>query len=516
MRTIPIAVALLLILGGCVATPAPAASKPPSPSVPPMRHVTEPSTDLPPEMRMVTVPVTDDPEELATFSRLGLPLDLYATLATGEEPVVCRIASKAAIITISKGSDARTSLMVAVAKEDVEVLVMTRDLVRRRQASIYATGSPRNAPARTGKSGDQAMALRQMLSRMGYEVPERKAAPPPPAEPAAKTAAPAPVEVPVAALNLPPLPDKLPPARILIDGSSTVFIMAKLVRDEFMRKYPGVTIDLMGVNAGESPSGTGGGFKKFCYGETDISDASRLIKDDEIRKCAANNVRFAELPLAYDGISLVVNRENTWVKNLTVQELKAIWAQDSKIMTWRDVRAEFPAQPIKLFSPGRDSGTFDFFSEEICGKGANPRPDMVTSEDDEVLVRGITSSPGGVGYFGLAYYIEHKDALRLVALDAGKGPVLPSPESVLEGSYSPLSRPLFLYVNARSLQRPEVSAFVTYFLKESMRVSQAVGYIPLPDDLRRLSADRFSRNIEGSMRATGQAPRSLRAMLARE
>jgi len=185
-------------------------------------------------------------------------------------------------------------------------------------------------------------------------------------------------------------------------------------------------------------------------------------------------------------------------------------------MTWRDVRAEFPAQPIKLFSPGRDSGTFDFFSEEICGKGANPRPDMVTSEDDEVLVRGITSSPGGVGYFGLAYYIEHKDALRLVALDAGKGPVLPSPESVLEGSYSPLSRPLFLYVNARSLQRPEVSAFVTYFLKESMRVSQAVGYIPLPDDLRRLAADRFSRNVEGSMRATGQAPRSLRAMLARE
>src|SRR5262249_32653977 len=154
--------------------------------------------------------------------------------------------------------------------------------------------------------------------------------------------------------------------------------------------------------------------------------------------------------------------------------------------------SEFPAQPIKLFCPGRDSGTFDFFSEEICGKGSSPRADTTASEDDEVLVRGIIGSPGGMGYFGLAYYLEHKDALRLVAIDSGKGPVSPTPETVLDGSYAPLSRPLFIYVNSKSLERPEVSAFVTYFLRESLRVSQAVGYIPLPDDLRRLAADRFT------------------------
>lgn len=511
MKTLSIAATFLLILGGCAA---------PKPPAPPPKTPLEAAVDLPPEMRIVTIPVNDDPEDLGTISKLGLPIDVYATLATGDEPVVCRVASKVAIITISRVPEAQSSsIMVAVPREDVDVLVLTRDLVRRRQASFYVTATSRNA-ARPGKN-EQAVPLRQMMAKLGIEMPERKAAPAAaptqPAKPvaAAPAAAAAPVESP-APLLLPALPDRLAPARIIIDGSSTVFLMAKLVRDEFMRKYPGVTIDLMGVNPGESPSGTGGGFKKFCYGETDLSDASRLIKDDEIRKCAANNVQFLELPLSYDGISIVVNRENTWIKHLTVQELKAIWAQGSKISTWRDLRPDLPAQPVKIFSPGRDSGTFDFFSEEICGKGSSPRADMVTSEDDEVLVRGIVGAPGGIGYFGLGYYIEHKDQLRLVALDSGKGPVLPTPETVLDGTYSPLSRPLFIYVNAKSLQRPEVSAFVSYFLKESQRVAQAVGYIPLPEDLRRLAAERFSHNVEGSMRPTGQQPGTLRAMMVRQ
>ncbi|HVR83925.1 MAG TPA: PstS family phosphate ABC transporter substrate-binding protein, partial [Planctomycetota bacterium] len=461
-----------------------------------------------------SLPVNDDLEELATYSRMGLPLDVYASISAGEEPVVARVVSKAALITITRGADSRaSSVMLAVPKEDVELLVLARELARRRQASFYLSAAPRNAPAQPGNSREQGLRLRQVMSRLGYEIPEKK---PEPAAPKVTAAPPPPAEAPAGAFSLPPLPERLAPARILVDGSSTVFLMAKLVRDEFMRRYPGVTIDLMGASPGESPSGTGGGFKKFCYGETDISDASRLIKDDEIRKCAGNDVSFVELPLAYDGISLVVNRENTWAKHLTLTELRAIWAQDSKLATWRDVRPDFPAQPIKLFSPGRDSGTFDFFTEEICGKGASPRPDVVTSEDDEVLVRGIIASPGGLGYFGMAYYIEHKDALRLVGVDSGKGPVVPTNDTVLDGSYSPLSRPLFLYVNARSLRRPEVGAFVSYFLRESHRAAQAVGYIPLPEDIRRLSVERYVRNVEGSMRQAGQQPGTLRAMMARQ
>jgi phosphate transport system substrate-binding protein len=300
-----------------------------------------------------------------------------------------------------------------------------------------------------------------------------------------------------------------------MDGSSTVFPMAKLIRDEFMRRYPGVELDLMGVNLGESPSGTGGGFKKFCFGETDISNASRMMKDDEVRKCAANNISFVEIPLAYDGLSVVVNRSNSWVTYLTLAELKGIWSPDSKVRTWRDVRPEFPETPIRLFCPGRDSGTFDYFCEAVFGKAGPSRPDAVASEDDEVLVKGIIGAPGSLGYFGLAYYIEHQDTLKLVGIDAGKGPVLPNSETVLDGSYSPFSRPLFIYVNAKSLKRPEVQAYVRYFVKEASRVAQAVGYIPLPAELRRLSQERLIRNVEGSMRPLGQPAGTLRAMLAK-
>jgi phosphate transport system substrate-binding protein len=509
MNPLRLATLALLLLGSCAQSPAPAPKTPAEP-------------DLRPELRIVSIPVTDDVEELAAFSRMGLPLDVFASITAGEESIVSKVTSKATLMTISKGPDAHSaSIMLAIPREDVETLIMTRDLVRRHLAQLYVAAGPRAAPSTAGTA--KPLQLRQMLSKLGYEVQERKPAPPPP-EPVIVKApipapAPAPTPAPVKVEKDPAepaaLPERLPEGRLIIDGSSTVFLMTKVVRDEFMRRYPGVQIDLMGVNPGESPGGTGGGFKKFCFGETEISDASRFIKDEEVRKCAANNISFVELPLAYDGLSIVVNRENTWARNLTLAELKTLWAPDSKIQTWKDLRPEFPPIPVKFFCPGRDSGTFDFFSEVVFGKPTPPRADAVASEDDEILVRGLVSSPGGIGYFGLAYYIEHQDALKLVAIDAGKGPVLPTPETVLDGTYSPFSRPLFIYVNSKSLGRADVHAFVQYFLQESSRVAQAVGYIPLPGDLRRLSQLRLNRHVEGSMRPAGQAAGTLRAMMAK-
>jgi phosphate transport system substrate-binding protein len=238
------------------------------------------------------------------------------------------------------------------------------------------------------------------------------------------------------------------------------------------------------------------------------------MKDDEIRKCAANNIAFLELPLAYDGISVVVNRENSWAKNLTVAELKAIWEQSSRIQTWQDIRPEFPKVPLKLFSPGRDNGTYDYFTEAILGSPeANPRQDVVASTTPEILAQGINSAPGALGYFGLAYYVEHKDSLRLLAIDGGRGPVLPANDSVLDGSYTPLSRPLFIYVKASSLKRPEVRTFIRYCLREASRVAQAVGYIPLPSDLALFTLERLAKNTEGSIRSIGQPVGPLRTLL---
>jgi phosphate transport system substrate-binding protein len=491
----------LLLLGACSQAPAPKEAAPQAP-------------DLKPELRIVSIPVSDDVDELSAYSRMGLPVDVYASIVAGDESLVSKVTARATLLTISKGAEGGPcSVMLTVTREDVEMLILTRDLVRRHLASFYLSAGPRSGPAVAGK--DKSLQLKQLLSRLGYEAPDRK--PPPPApEPAAPKPAALPAAPAKETADEAPLPERLPNSRLLIDGSSTVFLMAKVVRDEFMRRYPGVQIDLMGVNSGESPSGTGGGFKKFCFGETEISDASRFIKDDEIRKCASNNVSFLELPIAYDGLSIVVSRENSWVRQLTVAELRALCGPDSKVRTWRDLRPEFPAIPVKLFCPGRDSGTFDFFSEVVFGKPTPPRADATASEDDEVLVKGVATTPGAIAYFGLAYYIEHQDQLRLVAIDGGKGPVLPTQETVLDGSYAPFSRPLFIYVNQKSLARPEVNAFARYFLQESPRVAQAVGYIPLPQDLRRLSQERLTKRVEGSLRPLGQPAGTLRAMMVKQ
>jgi phosphate transport system substrate-binding protein len=264
---------------------------------------------------------------------------------------------------------------------------------------------------------------------------------------------------------------------VKVDGSSTVFPITEAVAEEFGKSGGGKVI--VGI------SGTGGGFKRFCRGETDISDASRPIKQKEIDACREGGIQYIELPVAYDGLAVIVNPRNTWVDYLTVEELKKIWEPGAQnvIMKWSQVRGGFPAQDIQLFGPGTDSGTFDYFTEVINGKAASSRGDYTASEDDNVLVEGVASSEGGLGYFGLAYYEENADKLKIVPVkDTGSASrVIPSKETVLNGSYTPLSRPIFIYVNKNSLRtKPLVKKFVEYYLQNAGVLSEEVGYVPLP------------------------------------
>ena len=242
-----------------------------------------------------------------------------------------------------------------------------------------------------------------------------------------------------------------------IDGSSTVAPISIKAADMFGDVSPKVKVPV-GV------SGTGGGFKRFTIGETDISDASRPIKAKEFKKCVENGIEFVELPVAYDGLTIVVSKENTWVDQLTVDQLKMIFRDDIKARNWSDVKAGWPSEEIKIFSPGTDSGTFDYFKEVMVGKEkASIRDDMSVSEDDNILVNGVANTKTAIGFFGAAYYFENADKLKAVKIvnKAGKA-VGPSPEAIESGSYNPFSRPLFIYVNAKSVKRPEVRAFVQY------------------------------------------------------
>lgn len=280
---------------------------------------------------------------------------------------------------------------------------------------------------------------------------------------------------------------------VRIDGSSTVFPVTEAVAEAFQKAQGGKIRVTVGV------SGTGGGFKKFCRGETDISNASRPILAQEIADCKAAGIKFIELPVAYDALTVVVNPQNTWVRSLTVAELKKIWEPNSKINNWSQVRQGFPNIPLKLFGPGADSGTFDYFTEAINGKAKVSRKDFTASEDDNVLVQGVTRDRGALGYFGFAYYAENRNRLKAVAIDNGKGPVQPSEQNVLNGTYQPLSRPIFIYVNAKSAQRPEVRQFVTYYLNNAPALVKKVKYVPLPASAYKTILANFNRNRVGTV-----------------
>jgi len=248
------------------------------------------------------------------------------------------------------------------------------------------------------------------------------------------------------------------------------------VAEEFRKVQPGVDV-VVGI------SGTGGGFKKFCNGETDFSDASRPIKEEEKQACAAKNIQYVEFEIAFDGLSVLVHPSNDFVECLTVQELKRIWEPGSTINNWKDVRPGFPDKPMRLYGPGTDSGTFDYFTEVINGKAKDSRADYSASEDDNVLVQGISGDPGALGYFGFAYYEENADKLKLVAVDGGAGCVLPSRDTVLNGTYKPLSRPLFVYVRADALKRPEVAEFMRFYLTKGKALVGEVGYVEVADSV---------------------------------
>ena len=278
---------------------------------------------------------------------------------------------------------------------------------------------------------------------------------------------------------------------ISIDGSSTVYPITEAVAEEFGYEHPRTRVTV-GI------SGTGGGFKRFSVGETDISDASRPIKQKELENAQKHGIEFIEIPVAYDGLSIVVNNENTWCKDLTVDELKQMFLDGSTIKTWQDIRPQWPAVPVKLYSPGTDSGTFDYFKEVIAGKKGAIRSDMSVSEDDNVLVRGVAGEKGGLGFFGCAYYFENKDKLQAVAIDGGDGPVLPTPQTIESGSYAPFSRPLFIYVNATSAKRPEVNAFVRFYLENGPALVEEVGYVKLPQEMYERVRLNFEQGVTGT------------------
>ncbi len=278
---------------------------------------------------------------------------------------------------------------------------------------------------------------------------------------------------------------------IVSDGSSTVGPLTQAVAEEFNGQAPNVQISV-------DISGTGGGFERFCAGETDVQNASRAIEEDEIAACAENGVDWYEFEVAYDGLTVVTNPENTWLTCITTDQLKQLWQKESSANTWADLTAEYPADTINLYGPGTDSGTFDFFVETILGED-DIREDFTPSEDDNVLVEGVAGDVNALGYFGLAYYEANQDVLNAVEIDNGDGTcVAPSAETVQDGTYAPLSRPLFVYVRADSLDRPEVQEFVRFYLNEAPALAAEVGYVASPADTYADDMASFEAAVSGS------------------
>jgi phosphate transport system substrate-binding protein len=276
-------------------------------------------------------------------------------------------------------------------------------------------------------------------------------------------------------------------AVIKIDGSSTVYPVTEKVAEGF-QKTGGARVTV-GI------SGTGGGFKKFCAGETDISNASRPILKKEMAACSAKGIRYIELPVAFDALTVVVNRGNTWASNLTTAELKKIWEPGSKVDNWKEVRSSFPSQPLKLFGPGADSGTFDYFTEAINGKAKASRKDFTASEDDNVLVQGVSRDKGAMGYFGYAYFAANRSRLKAVTVNG----VAPNEANVESGKYTPLSRPLFIYVNAASARKPEVRKFVEYYIRNGGKIADSVKYVGLPPRAYSTILSRFNSTKTGTI-----------------
>jgi phosphate transport system substrate-binding protein len=309
-----------------------------------------------------------------------------------------------------------------------------------------------------------------------------------------------------------------PTPTVKIDGSSTVFPITEAVAEEFQKANPN-------IRATAGISGTGGGFKKFCAGETDISDASRPIKPSEVEQCSKAGIDYIELPIAYDGLVVVVNPKNDWITSLTVNDLNKMWVPEaqSKVMKWNQIRPEWPDREIHLFGPGVDSGTYDYFTEAIVHKEHSSRGDYTSSEDDNVLVQGIATDELALGYFGLAYYEANRSKLKLVPIDDekpenGQGPITPTAETVRNSTYQPLSRPLFIYVSVKSLAKPEVVSFVKFYLQHSSKLVAEVKYIPLPDHAYVLGEKRFDAKKTGSVFGGGgsQVGVSIEQLLEKE
>ncbi len=270
--------------------------------------------------------------------------------------------------------------------------------------------------------------------------------------------------------------DKNLKGTVKIDGSSTVFPITEAVAEEFQASFPSVRV-AVGV------SGTGGGFKKFTVGETDINNASRHIKGKEITKAKSSKIEYLELPVAYDGITVVVSKQNKWLNSLTTDELQKLWSSTGNVKSWSDLRPTFPKTPVKLYGPAPGNGTFDYFTEAILGEKLTSRDDYEKNEKDNVMVVGVSKNPNALAYFGFAYYQQNKDKLKAVKVDGGKGAIEPTMDNINDGTYSPLSRPVYIYISKKSAQRSEVRKFVEFYIENAAKLSEEVGYIPMPKKL---------------------------------
>jgi phosphate transport system substrate-binding protein len=302
---------------------------------------------------------------------------------------------------------------------------------------------------------------------------------------------------------------------IKIDGSSTVFPITEGVAEDFQKSKKGAIKVTVGI------SGTGGGFKKFCRDETDVQGASRPILKKEMADCKAAGIEYFELPVAFDALTVVMNPKNSFLKQISVEELKKMWepAAQGKVTRWNQVNPAWPDAPIKLFGAGSDSGTFDYFTEAINGKSKASRGDYTASEDDNVLVQGVSQDVNAIGYFGFAYYAENQSRLKAVPIveKAGQPAVLPSQESVIGGTYQPLSRPIFIYVNAKSLQKPEVKEFIEFYMKEGPGIAKEVKYVPLPATAYKMNLDHLAKGRKGTVfGGEAEVGVTIDALMARE